>query len=103
MWNERLVAAARGRSGRDRTKIRAKGGGEVDKCRAKEQWDCAGDRRDIYQKCGLVVRRDWGMLNEAGFVRRGRGVGAGTTVFGNSWSWKGEYTVIGRRDARELD
>ena len=43
------------------------------------------------------------MLNEAGFVRRGRGVGAGTTVFGNSWSWKGEYTVIGRRDARELD
>jgi hypothetical protein len=32
-WNERLVAAARG--GRDRTKIRAKGGG-VDKSRAEE-------------------------------------------------------------------
>ena len=29
-----------------------------------------------------------GDANEAGFVRRGGGVGAGT-VFGNSWSWKG--------------
>ena len=27
MWNERLVAATRGQSGRDRTKIRVKGGG----------------------------------------------------------------------------
>jgi hypothetical protein len=59
-------------------------GGE--KSRA-EEWDCAGDRRDINEKCGLVDEIG-GVGYEAGFVRRG-GVGAGT-VFGNSWSWKGE-------------
>ncbi len=48
--------------------------------------DCAGDRREIFTRnAGWETRL--GGCYEAGFVRRG--VGAGT-VFGNSWSWKGE-------------
>ena len=80
------------RSGRDRTHSRAKGG----QTRAEES-TAEDDRRDISQKCGLVDEN--GGWYEAGFVRRG-GVGA-DTVFGNSWSWKGE--VVGRIDERELD
>jgi hypothetical protein len=52
-----------------------------EKCRA-EEWTV----RVIDEI--FTSRRDWGMGYEAGFVRRG-GVGA-DTVFGNSWSWKGE-------------
>jgi hypothetical protein len=59
--------------------------------------DCAGDRRDIYQKCGLVVDEIGGCY-EAGFVRRG-----------GSWRGHGLWELVEleggeyRRDARELD
>ena len=89
--NERLVAAG-GWSGRDRTNL----GRKEDQTRAEEE-DCSGDRRDIYQKCGLG-RRDWEMATKRALL----GVGG---------SWRGhglweshmelEGGVIGRRDARE--
>jgi hypothetical protein len=89
-WNERLVAAARGGQ---RTKNGANGGGE----KPGRGVDCAGDRRDIYEKCRVV--------DEIG------GMGTKRALLGGG-SWRGhglwelvelEGGVRGRRDARELD
>jgi hypothetical protein len=58
VWNERLVAAARGRSGRDRTKIRAKGGG---------RWTNPGPRSGTVRVIDEIFTRNAGWrLDEIG-------------------------------------
>jgi hypothetical protein len=69
---------------------------EGEKTRA-EEWDCAGDRRDILREM-RAGRRDWGMGTKRALLG------------GGSWRGHGlwelvelEGGVTGRRDARELD
>lgn len=78
---------------------RRRGSGQMP---GRGEWTVQEIDKDIYAEMRDFVDEIGGIWYEAGFVRRGRGAGAGA-VFGNSRLVELEGGVIGRRDARELD